>query len=500
MDGPSILASFDRVYMRPWDDCISSDRLSLENMPPFFRRLRNDQVGHLVEWINDRSRVSITPANANLYWPYDLTGSGGAASKRDRWGKAYADKSTKYPSKTLLTGGPALPTYIDMGLPLTWTSSGKAMCPDPGESTGETGNKRKADQMMDESVDSNGKRFCVWAKPETPEDVIHAFTSSLKASKEEHKTETDALRADIAAKDASIQALKGEKDDALEVINSHDKVLKDKDAAIEQLEVERTVDRGVIDDLKIKIQEEESAMDLLQREKDDALAQLNACDQTIKDKDAAIETLNHKIEISHRDIAARDKTIVDLQSSIKDTHTKMAKLEAKIKRQTTEVQTHKTKYNDEFRARQALEAKKKTELSAVRKDLKDANTKLKSQETTIAEREKVIRDTKKQITQSNTRIQGLEDKIKSMDEVMAKNEQDYARREERVTHLETKIGFFGQAFSLCRELDEKEEKERAEVQSGENAGLREMDRMDDHAGDSDVNRKDTDAGALPLAD
>ena len=459
MDGQSILSNFGKTYMPPWDDCIPSNQLSLDNMPPFFRRLRNDQVGHLVEWINDRSRVSITPANAYLYWPCDLTGQGGASSKRDRWGKTYAGK----PAKPLLAGGPALPTYTDMGLPPTWTSSGKAMCPDPGESTGGTGNKRKADQMMDEGVDSNGKRFCVWAKPETPEDVIRAFTSSLKTLKEDHKTETEALKADITARDASIEALKVEKEIALEEINNHVKVLRDKDVAIEQLEIDGSSNKKVIDDLNLNIQDNKCAMDVLQCEKDNTLAQLTIRDQTIKDKDTAIESLNHTIEISSRDIAARNTTIAELQGTLKDEHTKIGKLEAKIKRLNSELQIHKTKHGEESRARQALEVKKKTELKDVRKDLRDATTKLKSHEATIAEKEKVVRDTKKHITQSNTKIQDLEAKIKLMEEVIAKNEQNYSKREERIKHLETKIGFFRRALDLCRELDEKE---MGDVQGG----------------------------------
>lgn len=493
MDGQNILANFGKTYMRPWDDCIPSEELSLDNIPPFFRRLRNDQVGHVVEWINDRARVSITPANANQYWPYDLTGHGGAASKRDRWGKPYTGKT----GTLLFYGGPALPTYIDMGLPLTWTSSGKAMCPDAGKSTGETGNKRKADQMMDEGIDSNGKRFCAWAKPETPEDVIQAFTSSLKALKEVHKTETDALRTEITVRDAAIEALKGEMEIALAEISNHDKVLRDKDMAIEEVETEGKKKKKVIDDLKLKIQNDMIATDLLQHENAEAQAQLNACDQTIKDKDTAIESLNHTIETSRHEIATRDKAIIDLQSTLQNEHTKTAKQEAKIKRQTTDLQTHIIKYSDEFRARQALEAKSKSNLKDLRKNLKDATTTLKLQETTIAEKEKVVRDTKKHVAQSDTKIQDLEARIKLMNEVMAKNEQNYSRREERVKHLETKIGFFGQAFDLCRELDEKE---MGEVQDGENAGLKVMDVKDGDAKDSNVNGKDNDAGALSLAD
>ena len=75
----------------------------------------------------------------------------------------------------------------------------------------------------------------------------------------------------------------------------------------------------------------------------------------------------------------------------------------------------------------------------------------------------MIRDTKKHITRFNTKIQDLEAKIKLVEEVIAKNEHNYFRREERIRHLETKIGFFGQAFDLYRELDEKK---MGEMQGG----------------------------------
>ena len=187
----------------------------------------------------------------------------------------------------------------------------------------------------------------------------------MKTVKKDHKTETEALKADITARDASIEALKSEKEIALEKINNHVKVLRDKNVAIEQLEVERTSNKTVFDDLNINIQDNRFIMNVLQREKDYTLTQLTIRDQTFKGRDTAIESLNHTIEISSCDIAARNTIIAELQGSLEDEHTKIGKLKAKIKRLNSELQIHKTKHGEEFRARQALEVKKKTELKNV---------------------------------------------------------------------------------------------------------------------------------------
>lgn len=153
--------------------------------------------------MGDKTRASITPVKVNQYWPHDIAAKIGIVATREKWGKAYDGKNSEWK----LSGGPDLPSYLDIGLPPTFMSSGKAMHRGDEETTDSCGSKRKADQMLDEQVDRNGKRFCVWAKPVTSEDVMQAFQDRMDALKADHKTKVDTLEANIVAKEASIKSL-----------------------------------------------------------------------------------------------------------------------------------------------------------------------------------------------------------------------------------------------------------------------------------------------------
>ena len=121
MDGPPILAAANEMYIRPWNDCIEFDRLSIDNLPPFLVRLRDDQVGHLQHWVAETRHLD--SRRLGEYWPKTFTKGGSLCTGRVNWGPAFADEES-------LGGGPGLPVYEDPGLPLTWTSSRKVMKPE----------------------------------------------------------------------------------------------------------------------------------------------------------------------------------------------------------------------------------------------------------------------------------------------------------------------------------------------------------------------------------
>lgn len=110
MDGQPILADFDQIDLRPWNQCIPFSRLSKDNLPPFMVRLRDDQVGHLLRWF--ALVHGISSRQLGLYWPKTFTIGGTLWTGRDKWGPAYPDAYN-------LSGGPELPSYDDLGLPLT---------------------------------------------------------------------------------------------------------------------------------------------------------------------------------------------------------------------------------------------------------------------------------------------------------------------------------------------------------------------------------------------
>ena len=214
MDGGFSLSDLDNVYMRPWDDCIPSEKLSIDNLPPFFVRLRDDQVGAILDWIEDSTEKTLPKYRLNLYWPHDISTKVWYVPGRENWGKPHKGKFA-------LPGGPTVPAYLDMGLPPSFMSSGKVMRRESETDTEneEHGgavakNKRKAGETLMEKVGQNGKRYCTWAAtPKTQEQVKQAFGDKIAAEKAARKRETDVLRVELASKEATIAELNGRIED-----------------------------------------------------------------------------------------------------------------------------------------------------------------------------------------------------------------------------------------------------------------------------------------------
>ena len=334
MDGYNTLTTLDKSYARAWDDCIPTQQLSLENLPPFFARLRNDQVGHLLQWIEDKNSVSLPQFKANHYWPFDIareTGSG-AVRTRTRWGKAYDGKG----NHGNLSGGPNLPTFMDVGLPLTYTSSGKAMCREHECSTSQ---KRKSSDMLEEKIDGGGKRFCTWAKPETADEVMQAFKDNIGRVKAECKAKIEVLETDIEKKDHAMGILKQVRDNVLDQVRELEGTIEQKDKHMQQI---------------------------------------------IEQKDRQIEHHNDEIALAGRALA-------DLECLLSTQRTKTDKLEAKIKRQDKEIASQRSMAQAEYKLRTQIEEQKKKELQTVRKDAKDAKTKAKILESTVLDKDEIIR-------------------------------------------------------------------------------------------------------------
>lgn len=282
--------------MRPWDDCIPSEELSVDNLPPFFVRLRDDQVGHLFKWMVDADRIPISTARACLYWPHDIGARLSTVNHRQNWGKPYDGKS----SQGKLGGGTDMPAYIDVGLPPTYVSSGKAMCRVIAtESPGDTTNKRKACEMLDERTDRSGKRFCTWASPETREEVMQAFVDKIDAVKAECRSKLEILEADVASKKKTTDVLKHAHQEALVTIQARDEMISARDSQLDKLSASTT---------------------------------------------------------------GKERIIADLESASKEQCKEVKRLEAKIKNQGTDLQSWKTKYTAECRDRVTADAKKAKEL------------------------------------------------------------------------------------------------------------------------------------------
>ena len=324
MDGCLSLADLDKIYMRPWDDCIPSHELSLENLPPFFVRLRDDQAGELIEWLDDPSQKNLPRYRVSQYWPHDITKEKAwFVSGRESWGKPHKGKLP-------LPGGSPMPSYIDMGLPPTFTSSGKAMRPETETDKEKNGalansNKRKAGETLTEKVDRNGKRMRT--SPERQQEVVQALNDEIAALKARHKNNLNVLTADIVRKEAAIAEL--------------------------------------------------------QRRDEETSTKPNILNDALSTKETEIQTLAATLQ-------DKTKTITDLETSMGESRIQIQKLEKKHRRQGTELQTLHQKKKEVREARQELEETNRR-LAVLRDALEQARSYEEGRDGDIAQRDDRIR-------------------------------------------------------------------------------------------------------------
>ncbi len=205
MDGQSILAGHPKSYARPWTGCIAIEQLTKDNIPPFYVRLQDNQVGHLVHWVGT-SRGSITRLKLGQVWPWDFDAQGKISSRRDNWGAEYSGCGKERGKG--LGGGKKVPTWTDPGLPLTYTSSGKVMAGELDALKRGAASKRKAEEEA-------GRNACMPVK----KPRLGNMGAELKKMKEsaEKKRHTD--KATDKEKDRYVGA-KPELRDAVHVVDA----------------------------------------------------------------------------------------------------------------------------------------------------------------------------------------------------------------------------------------------------------------------------------------
>ena len=156
MDGQAILSGQPKSYARPWTGCITIDQLTEDNLPPFYVRLHDDQVGHLASWVTEQvghlpswfevNRASMTHTKLGQYWPWDFDFHGRISPRRDSWGAEYIDNPEM--REQGLGGGKEVPSWTDLGLPLTYTSSHKVMTNEIDAMKTRAAIKRKAEDEV----------------------------------------------------------------------------------------------------------------------------------------------------------------------------------------------------------------------------------------------------------------------------------------------------------------------------------------------------------------
>ena len=187
MDGQWILTRFFRTYVRPWNHCIPTDKLTMENLPPFYVRLRDDQVGHLLNWITTE-RNTIPKKDLFQYWPWDFVNGSNVTimRARDSWGPAYNHEGDE-PGPKRLTGNTSHkpPRYVKLPLPLTYTSSGKLMVKDLSKGSHNTSSIKRE---VDDTTAPPRKKLRLWEQEPpklTPIESNKKESTTTVASDEE---------------------------------------------------------------------------------------------------------------------------------------------------------------------------------------------------------------------------------------------------------------------------------------------------------------------------
>ncbi|CAD6593800.1 MAG: hypothetical protein ASARMPREDX12_007675 [Alectoria sarmentosa] len=181
MDGHGILSTQPKSYARPWLGCIPIEQLTRDNLPPFYVRLQDSQVGHLAFWVGT-SRGSITRLKLGQVWPWDFDVQGKVSSRRDNWGAEY-DGCGKERGKGL-GGGKKVPSWTDPGLPLTYTSSHKVMA-------GELDALRKGAAVKRKAEEEAGRNACMPVKkPRLGKMSIELKAMKEKAEKKRQRDKT----------------------------------------------------------------------------------------------------------------------------------------------------------------------------------------------------------------------------------------------------------------------------------------------------------------------
>ena len=214
MDGHAILAGQPRSHARPWHGCIPFDQLTRNNVPPFYVRLQDDQVGHLAHWAAS-SRNSIARIKLSQNWPWDFDSCGKISSRRDSWGPEYAGPYKDTTTGKGLNGGKKVPAWIDPGLPPTYTSSHKVMTRELDALKQSAALKRKQDEETGRNVCTPAKKprlsnmgLALKRMKEASEQKWQAAANTTAAKqKERHNASgTPQLRDALSAIDALMQS------------------------------------------------------------------------------------------------------------------------------------------------------------------------------------------------------------------------------------------------------------------------------------------------------
>jgi len=345
MDGHAILAQWPDKHLKPWDDCIPTSRLSRDNLPPFYVRLRDDQIEYLSRWARE-NRKNFPLVNLGIFWPADFNRGGHICGTRNSWGAAFADEDLNEREKTLVGSNRAL-IYDDPGLRPTYTSSGKFMRKETGLSRASSTAKRGASESSENEADRDPKRARVDSE-KPPFGKAGGSSTSNDKNLQESEQSRDEVREILINKVDTLVNEKGEME-----------------AQIEQLEEEVShASESAAEDKEIIKDHEETIKDHGET--------IETHEETIKDHEEIIKDHEETIDRRAQEIVALKESIVEGERCYKRTenlyHSRYLTMQAECKaHEKTVAQLRKERESRKNRSAQLGRLKKEIEAHA--KDL-----------------------------------------------------------------------------------------------------------------------------------
>lgn len=86
-DGPYVQRAMEGVFLPPMrHPCIMGTEMTVDNLPPFFVKLTDEQTGHILQFINQQNRAK---HYVNIFWPAEFDATGKVRDRRVHAGPPY---------------------------------------------------------------------------------------------------------------------------------------------------------------------------------------------------------------------------------------------------------------------------------------------------------------------------------------------------------------------------------------------------------------------------
>lgn len=341
MDGHPCLMNMNSMHTRPWNGCIEIDRLSVDNLPPLYVRLRDDQAMSLQEWAFCKCK-EFSKTKLGHFWPHDFGVAGQLLASRSKWGKSKADTH--------------MPLYRNLRLGRTFTSSGKIMLKDLERAEEARLDKVRVDftakmNKSDTSGNSEQEIKAVQEELNARNQAIEKLNDELRST----KAELDQARVDIAAEmkksdaaaslEQEIQAVQEVLEARNQTIENLNNELRSVKAELDQARVNVATEMNgsnastnpgqEIQAVQEELEARNQAIERLNNELRSTEAELNQARVDVAaemNKSDACANLGQEIQAAQEELEARNQAIEKLNDELRSIKVQLEQKDAQTKR------------------------------------------------------------------------------------------------------------------------------------------------------------------------